>query len=391
MAPPATVDAAEASARSRFLKAPGRVAPGDALRAVIIVALLLFVLLAVPSLLSVYWLKVLTGAAIYSVVALGLNVLMGRVGLVSLGQIAVLALGAWVAAKLMFSTSMPFPLVLLFAGLITMVLGTLVGLPALRLSGLYLALITLMMAGAITVVLATTDFPNGGPGFLGHTESSLGGGDTLRRPAIAETDPAFFRYTVVVAALMFLIALWHVRNKPGRAWAAIRQSEPAALAAGVNITLYKLWAFALASFLTGVAGALLAANVGDLFNYQFPTQDNITLLAVVLMGGIYSLWGAIVAGLLFQVPARAARHLGAARGPAHDPLRRRGAPGAADRAGRARGPVPEGHGAARALPRPPASGSGGRNDRGRRPARAIRRRHADRRHDRRSSRRAPAA
>ena len=111
------------------LKAPGRVAPGDALRAVIIVALLLFVLLAVPSLLSAYWLKVLTGAAIYSVVALGLNVLMGRVGLVSLGQIAVLALGAWVAAKLMFSTSMPFPLVLLFAGLITMVLGTL-GRPA---------------------------------------------------------------------------------------------------------------------------------------------------------------------------------------------------------------------------------------------------------------------
>src|SRR3954462_2456178 len=121
-----------------------------------------------------------------------------------------------------------------------------------------------MMAGAITVVIATTDFPNGGSGFLGHVESSLGGGDSIRRPAIAETDPAYFRYTVVVAALMFLLALWHVRSKAGRAWEAIRQSEPAALAAGVNMTFYKLWAFGLASFMTGVAGALLAGNVGDL-------------------------------------------------------------------------------------------------------------------------------
>ena len=189
---------------------------------------------------------------------------------------------------------------LLLSGLITMVLGTIVGLPALRLSGLYLALVTLMMAGAITVVLAATDFPNGGPGFLAHTESSLGGGSSIRRPTIAETDPAYYRYTIVFTALMFLLALWHVRSKAGRAWEALRQSEPAALAAGVNMTLYKLWAFALASFMTGVAGGLLAGNVGQLFNYQFPTRDNIILLSVVLMGGIYSLWGAVVAGLLFK-------------------------------------------------------------------------------------------
>ena len=156
-----------------------------------------------------------------------------------------------------------------------------------------------MLAGAISVVLAATDFPNGGSGFLGHTESTLGGG-SIRRPSIAEADPAFFRYTVVVTVLMFLLALWHVRGKAGRAWEAVRQSEPAALAAGVNLTLYKLWAFALASFMTGVAGGLLAANVGSLFNYSFPTRENIVLLAVVLMGGIYSLWGAIVAGLLYR-------------------------------------------------------------------------------------------
>jgi branched-chain amino acid transport system permease protein len=285
VAPPA-VETAEATERSRL----SRLDTGERVRALVIVALLAFVLLALPSMLSTYWITVFTAVAIYAVVALGLNLLMGRVGLVSLGQIAVLALGAWVSAKLLFDTSLPFP----------MVLGTIVGLPALRLSGLYLALITLMMAGAITVVLAATDFPNGGPGFLAHSESSLGSGTTIRRPAIAETDPAYFRYVVVVSAVMFLLALWHVRSKAGRAWEAIRQSEPAALAAGVNMTLYKLWAFALASFMTGVAGALLAGNVGQLFNYQFPTRDNIILLAVVLMGGIYSIWGALVAGLLFR-------------------------------------------------------------------------------------------
>ncbi len=266
----------------------------------IITALLLIVVLALPPLVSTYWVDVLTAVAIYSVVALGLALLMGRVGLVSLGQIAVLALGAWVAAKLAFATSIPFPLVLLIAGLITMVLGTLVGLPALRLSGLYLALITLMLAGAITVVLAATNFPNGGHGFLGHTDSSFGN-PAVRRPSIATTDGAYFRYTVIVAAVMFALALWHVRSRPGRAWAAMRQSEPAALAAGVNLTLYKLWAWALASFMTGVAGGLLAGDVGKLYTYQFPTSDSIVLLAVVLMGGIYTLWGAVVAGALIKL------------------------------------------------------------------------------------------
>ena len=90
-------------------------------------ALLAVVLFALPPLLSLYWIDVLTAVAIYSVVALGLGLLMGRVGLVSLGQIAILALGAWVAARLDYGTSIPFPVVLLIAGLITLVLGTGVG------------------------------------------------------------------------------------------------------------------------------------------------------------------------------------------------------------------------------------------------------------------------
>jgi branched-chain amino acid transport system permease protein len=278
----------------------GRLDAGDRVRAAIIAALVVFVLFGLPPMLSAYWTDVATSVTIYSVVALGLNLLMGRVGMVSLGQIAVLALGAWIGARLDFGTSLPFPIVLLITGLITMVLGTVIGLPALRLSGLYLALITLMLAGAITVVLTATNFPNGGGGFKGYTDT-LQGSTSVRRPSIATADAAYFRYTVVFAIAMFLLALWHVRGKPGRAWAAIRQSEPAALAAGVNITLYKLWAFALASFMTGVAGALLAAQVNHLYTFQFRTVDSILLLAVVLMGGIYSLWGAIVAGAFMKL------------------------------------------------------------------------------------------
>ena len=243
-------------------------------RAAVIAALLLIALLALPQLLSLYYIDAMTQVAVYSMVALGLGLLVGRVGLVSLGQVAVLAIGAWVAARLLFATALPYPVVILAAGVITMALGTLIGLPALRLRGLYLALITLMLAGAITVVLATANFPNGGHGFLGYNGSSVHI-PPIRRPSIAASDPAYFRYSVVVAALMFLLAGVHIRTRPGRAWAAIRQSESTALAAGINVTLYKLWAFALASFITGVAGGMLAGAVHYLFSIGFPTQDSI--------------------------------------------------------------------------------------------------------------------
>src|ERR687887_885614 len=175
---------ARASTERAGLRLVPRLDAGERVRGLVIAALFVFCFVGLPPLLSAYWVDVSTSVAIYSVVALGLNLLMGRVGMVSLGQIAVLALGAWIGARLDFGTSLPFPIVLLVAGLITMVLGTLIGLPALRLSGLYLALITLMLAGAITVVLTATNFPNGGPRFLSHTQASFGSG-AVRPPSIA--------------------------------------------------------------------------------------------------------------------------------------------------------------------------------------------------------------
>ena len=295
-----TTELATEPAPKASASAPPRFERGFFTRAAIIAVALLLVIILLPQILSLYYVDAMTQVAVYSIVALGLGVLVGRVGLISLGQASVLAIGAWVAARLLFATSLPYEVVLLASGLITMALGTLVGLPALRMRGLYLALITLMLAGAITVVLASLNFPNGGHGFSGYNGALLHI-PAIRRPGIATTDPAFFRYSVIVAAIMFLVVLVHVRTKPGRAWAAIRQSEPAALAAGINTTLYKLWAFALASFVTGVAGAVLAGAVRYLYSIDFQTQDSITLLAVVLMGGAYSIWGAIVAALLLQL------------------------------------------------------------------------------------------
>jgi branched-chain amino acid transport system permease protein len=290
--------AAATVARSRGPLLPRR--PDRPIPLAVTVILVLFVLLGLPQFMSLYYTGYMTLAAIYAIVSLGLGLLVGRVGLFSLGQAAVLQLGAWTGARLLFATSQPFPLVLVEAGLVTMGIGTAIGLPALRMRGLYLALITLMLAGAITVILATVNFPNGGGGFTGYN----GGQEhipPIRRPAGFESDGAYFRYAVVVALIMFILVIVHLRSRPGRAWAAIRQSEAAALSAGINTTFYKLWAFALASFITGVAGGLLAGQAHYLYSINFTTQDSITLLAVVLMGGAYNLWGAVISALLLEL------------------------------------------------------------------------------------------
>jgi ABC-type branched-subunit amino acid transport system permease subunit len=272
------------------------------IRVAVIGLVVAFCLIALPELTSTYWIKVFTAISIYSISALGLGLLYGRVGMVSLCQISLLAVGGWVTLRLGYGTGVPFPLLLVIAGGITAVIGVAVGLSALRLSGLYLALITLMFAAAVSIVLQVISFPNGGGGFKGIRTDFQGA--QMRRPEIATGEGAFMRYSMIVAGILFLLALLHLRTRPGRAWAAIRHGEAAAVSAGINVTLYKLWAFALASFITGIAGGLLAASIGILDWRQFPTVDSIVLLAAVLIGGIHSLWGAVIAGLFMRgVPA----------------------------------------------------------------------------------------
>ena len=266
-----------------------------------IAVIVVFALFVAPSIFGAFWITNLTQMAVFSVVAASAGMLYGRVGLVSLGQVAPYGIGCWVTMRLAYATSLPFPVLLLIGGIVAAVIGMLIGLPALRVSGLYLALVTLMLAAALETVLGVLKFPNGGSGFSGVV-TSLSDLAPMRRPGFAETDPAYFRFTVIVALLLFLLAYVFLAGKPGRAWASIRQSEPSAIAAGIAITQYKLIAFALAAFMAGVAGGLFAGSVQQSIGIdQFSRQAALFLIAVVLMGGVHTLWGALLAGFFSKV------------------------------------------------------------------------------------------
>jgi branched-chain amino acid transport system permease protein len=260
-----------------------------------VVVVLLVALFAIPGFLDSFWVANFTQMAVFSIVAASAGLLYGRVGLVSLGQVASYGIGCWVTMRLAFATSLPFPILLLCGGVVAAFIGVLIGLPALRVSGLYLALVTLMLAAGIEIVLGATKFPNGGSGFKGVVKT-LSDIRPTRRPSWALTDTGYYRFIVVAAFLMFMLASYVLSRKPGRAWASIRQSEAAALAAGIDVTRYKLWAFALAAFMAGVAGGLYAGTVPKGMSIDaFNRQSAISLIAVVIMGGIYSLWGGILA------------------------------------------------------------------------------------------------
>ncbi|WP_213251564.1 branched-chain amino acid ABC transporter permease [Bradyrhizobium sp. sBnM-33] len=257
----------------------------------------LIALCFLPSLLSGYWLRVLISVAALVVASLSVSLLFAQLGMVSLAQFGLLGVGGWFALRISHGIGAPFELALLTGGAAAALVGLVVGLPALRMRGLYLAIITLMMAGAIQVLISAFGFPDGGTGILGK---STGSRVMMARPFLAQSDPAYFRYAVVITALCYLVVLAHLRGRPGRAWAMIRRGEVCALAGGVHIVAYKVWAFALAGFLAGVAGGLLAGGVGQLDGSAFPASQSIMLFALTIVGGAYSWLGPIIAGLLLR-------------------------------------------------------------------------------------------
>jgi branched-chain amino acid transport system permease protein len=267
-------------------------------RNVILALVLIAVLLFAPTVLGAYWTRIFTVCTIFAIAAAGIALLYGRLGLVSLGQVSLIGVGGWITLRV-GHLGLPFELALVIAAVGTGIIGILVGLPALRLSGLNLAIVTLMLAGAFEVIFTVTGFPNGGDGFLGRAQGGVLQ-QPLDRPALGTTDPEYFRYVVIVAALMFLVIYLHLANRPGRAWAAIRQSEAGALAAGIGTVRYRLWALAVVSATTGVAGGLLAGNAGLLDPISFKAPASILLFATVLIGGAFSLLGAVIAGFLSQ-------------------------------------------------------------------------------------------
>lgn len=258
----------------------------------------LFCVAALPAIAGAIWLKVFTSAAIFALAARGVSLVYAQLGLVNLAQIALVGLGGWVMLRLNFATALPFELSLLASAAVTALVGMLLSLPAMRMRGLYLALVTLMAAGAFQILFTAFQFPNGGEGFFGVALQSPG---EMRRPFLAQSDTAYLVYCVVVTALCMVLVFLHERGKAGRGWALIRLSEANAMAAGVNVTLFKVWAFTLSGLLAGVAGGLLAGALGLLDSKSFPAGESILLFALAIVGGAGHWLGAVIAGVLYRV------------------------------------------------------------------------------------------
>lgn len=251
-----------------------------------------------PAFAGSFWMSVFTSAACFTMAAAGVAFMYARLGMVSLTQVGLMGIGGWVALRLNYLFDFPFEVNLVLAALATMVFGWLLALPALRMRGLYLALVTLMAAGGLEILFSTFQFPNGGIGFWGV---KIGSTDPFRGPVLAQTPAAFLRYVIVMTTLGFLFIEAHRRTAPGRAWALIRRSEAAAMAAGVNVTLYKTWAFGIAGLLAGASGALLAASLGLLDDGTFRSSESIMLFALAVVGGARFWLGPVIAAVLYRV------------------------------------------------------------------------------------------
>jgi branched-chain amino acid transport system permease protein len=251
-----------------------------------------------------YWLSNFTQAYCMVLAVLGCALLYGQLGLVSLCQWALVGVGGWVSLRFYHSFHPPFFVTLLVGGVGASVIGMIWGLPALRMRGLYLALVTLMLAGAFQSLVTVISFPVGGPGFLGQVGASGNDRINMARPVFASSDTGYFLFVAGVTVLCIFLVEAHRRTKPGRAWALIRKNEQMAIAAGVRIVFYKAWSFALSGFLAGVAGALLAGLFGQLDGSAFPTTNSIVIFIGMLLGG-YEVWlGAYLGGILTRfIPA----------------------------------------------------------------------------------------
>lgn len=254
-----------------------------------------FAVLIVPQIVGSLWLSVFTSTACFTLALAGASFMYARLGMVSLTQVGLMGVGGWVTLRLNHAFEMPFEINMIIAALVTMVFGWVL---ALRLRGLYLALVTLMAAGGLEIIFATFQFPNGGEGFFGVKTGST---DPVRRPWLAQSPGAYLRYVVICATLGFLFIEVHRRLAPGRAWAMIRRSEAAAMAAGVNVTLYKTWAFGIAGLLAGAAGALLPGSLGILDGATFRASESIMLFALAVVGGARFWLGAVIAATLFRI------------------------------------------------------------------------------------------
>ncbi len=252
---------------------------------------LLAIVIIFPFTVSNYYIYMINYMAINVIVAIGLNILVGYTGQISLGHAGFFAIGSFSTVLLMTKLSIPFIPSLLIGGIISAGFGFLLGLPALRLEGPYLAIATLGFGMAITQIIGRLKFFGGRMG-IETPEIKLLGKYSL------STDKGL--YFIIMTATFILV--WSARNllktKAGRAFVAIRDSEVAARTMGVSITHYKTLSFAISAFYTGIAGGLMAFMLGFINPTTFNFTLSIYFLTFVIVGGLGTILGPIMGGIL---------------------------------------------------------------------------------------------
>ena len=255
-------------------------------------ALLLAALLAAPFVVPDYYRTQLVFVFIYAVVGFGLMLLSGFTGQISMGHAAFLAIGAYTEALLQ-AKGVPFVLSAPAAILLSAVAGVVVGLPALRLTGIYLAIATLAFGFIVEEVLARWESVTGGNSGLMVAQVKLFTGNI-------ESVEGFYFLCLACVVLVGLAVRNLLRSPTGRAFVAIRDSEISAQSMGVNLAKYKTLSFAISAAITGLAGALYAHQIRFISPEQFTLFVSIEFLMMVVIGGMGSLHGAVF-GAVFIV------------------------------------------------------------------------------------------
>ncbi len=260
-------------------------------------ALFILALAVFPFVASTYWLNLANQVAIATVGAIGLNILVGYTGQISLGQGAFMAVGAYGSGLLAARLGVPFWLSIPLASALTALVGLFFGLPSLRLKGLYLAIATL--AAQQVVEWGITHWS----ALTGGTEALVVPAPTLLGRRV-NTDFRFYWIGVGAAGATALFTANLFRSRAGRAFVAIRDQDIAASAIGVDVFRYKLLAFAVSSFFVGMAGALTAHYRSIVTWERFTIEVSILYLAMIIVGGLGSILGSFLgAALLTLLPA----------------------------------------------------------------------------------------
>jgi branched-chain amino acid transport system permease protein len=255
-------------------------------------SVLMLTLLAAPWLFTEYWLAQLTFVLIYSIAALGIMLLAGFTGLFSLGHAAFLGVGAYTQAVLS-NAGVPFPVALLGAGALSAATGWVVGLPALRVKGIYLGMATLSFGFIVEEVLARWESVTGGNAGMHIGKPNLFGWEL-------ETEVQFYFLCLLITVLATLGIVNLLRAPTGRAFVAIRDSEISAQSMGIHLARYKTLSFALSAGLAGVAGALYVHKLQFISPDQFNILQSIDLLLMIVIGGLGSIHGAFL-GAIFLI------------------------------------------------------------------------------------------